>query len=119
MADGKALGHNGIPIEFFRVCWHIVGEEFFAMIAMALDKGEINPRITKGLVILIPKEGDLLDLNYWRPITLLTAIYEDIAKVMQLRLQPALMEVISYEQSTFLPLQFILDNILLVQETLY
>lgn len=27
MADAKALGHNDIPIEYFKACWHIVGEE--------------------------------------------------------------------------------------------
>lgn len=38
---------------------------------------------------------------------------------MQFRLQPLLMEVISLEQSTFLPLWYILDNIMLVQESLH
>lgn len=29
MANGKAQGHDGILIEFLKVCWHLVGEEFF------------------------------------------------------------------------------------------
>lgn len=70
--------------------------------------------MTKCLISFIPKEGDLKDLNYWRPITLLTVMYKIFAKPMQLR--PLLMEVISLEQSAFLPLRYILDNIVLVQE---
>ena len=42
--------------------------------------------------------------------------YKIYAKAFQLRLQPVLMEVISLDQSTFLPLRFTLDNILLTQE---
>ena len=46
-------------------------------------------------------------------------MYKIFAKVMQLKLQPPLMEVINLEQTIFLPLQFMLDNIILVQETLH
>jgi hypothetical protein len=49
---------------------------------------------------------------------LLNISYKIYAKALQLRLQPVLMEVINCEQSAFLPLRFILDNILLTQETM-
>lgn len=104
MANGKAPGHDGIPIYFFKECWHIVREGFFEMIIHALDKGEFHQSITKGLVSLIPNERDLKDLNYWRPITLQTIMYKIFAKVMRLILQTPLMEVISSKQTTFLPL---------------
>lgn len=63
MANGKAPGHDGIPIEIFKACWHIVGEDFFDMVTKALDVGEFHPIMTKGLVSLIPKGGDLKDLS--------------------------------------------------------
>lgn len=75
MTDGKAPGHEGIPAEFFFKCWKFIGDEFTDMIIQALDRGEFHQGITKGVITLIPKEGDLLDLNYWRPITLLTVMY--------------------------------------------
>lgn len=58
-------------------------------------------------------------MNYWRPITLLIVSYKIFAKALQLRLQPILRDVISPKQTTFLPLRFILDNIVLTQETLH
>lgn len=64
MANGKAPKHDGIPIEFFKKCWHIVGEEFFDMITKALDRREFHPGMIKGLISFIPKEGDLKDLNH-------------------------------------------------------
>lgn len=44
--------------------------------------------------------------------------YKIYAKALQLRLQPVLMETISFDQSVFLPLRFILDNLVLTQETM-
>ena len=37
---------------------------------------------TKGLIVLIPNEGDPQDLNYWCPITLLVSIYKIYAKTL-------------------------------------
>lgn len=88
------------------------------MLSQAMDNGEFHQDMTKGSISHIPKEGDLKDLDFWRPITLLTVLYKIFAKTMQLSLQPLLMEIISLEQSAFLPLRYILDNIVLVQETL-
>jgi hypothetical protein len=44
--------------------------------------------------------------------------YKRFAKVLQLRLQPVVMELVSPDQSAFLPLLFILDNLLLTMETM-
>lgn len=44
--------------------------------------------------------------------------YKVYAKALQLRLQPVLMELISFDQSAFLLMRFILDNLLLTQETM-
>lgn len=95
MVDGRALGHDGIPIDFFKKCWSFIEEEFSAMIIQALECGEFHRGMTKGVISLIPKDGNSLDLDHWRPITLLTVMYKIFAKPMQLRLQPKLMEVIS------------------------
>jgi hypothetical protein len=67
---------------------------------------------------LLAKGGPRNTLNSWRPITLLNMSYKVFAKTLQLRLQPILMEVISPDQSAFLPLRFILDNIFLTHETI-
>ena len=119
MAKGKALGHNGIPIEFFQKMWTTIGNEFHHMVIKGTKEEILHEGVIKGFISLIPKEGDSKDLNYWRSITLLTNNYKFFAKALQLRLQPILRDVISPEQTTFLPLRFILDNIVLTQETLH
>ena len=89
------------------------------MLLRSIERGVLHEGVTKRIICLIPKEGDSKDLNYWRPITLLTLIYKIFAKTLQRRLQPMLRDVISQEQIIFLPLRFILDNIVLTQKTLH
>lgn len=119
MAKGKTLGHDGIPIEFFQKCWPTIRADFLQMLYKGMESWTLHEGVAKGLISLIPKEGDSKDLNCWRLIILLTASYMVSAKTLQLRLQPIFRDVISLEQMAFLPLRFILDNIVLTQETLH
>jgi hypothetical protein len=89
------------------------------MVKKNIEEKKLYEGVTKGLICLIPKEGNAKDFNYWRPITLLTVSYKIFAKALQIRLQPMLRDVISPEQTAFLPLRFILDNIVLTQETIH
>jgi hypothetical protein len=56
--------------------------------------------------------------NNWSLITLLNVSHKIFAKALQMRLQPVLMELVSPDQSAFLPMRYILDNIFLTQETI-
>ena len=86
MAKGKALDHDGISIEFFQRLWSIVGQDFLQMVLRSIKRGELHEEVTKGIICLIPKEGDSKDLNHWRLITLLPVIYKIFAKTLQLKL---------------------------------
>ena len=119
MAKRKAPGHDGIPTEYFQKLWSTIGKDLHLMILNGMREGKLHEGVTKGLISLISKEGDSKDLNYWRPITLLPVTYKIFAKLLQTRLQPMLRDVISLDQTAFLPLRFILDNIVLTQETLH
>jgi hypothetical protein len=84
-----------------------------------LHDGTLLVSIVQGLITLLHKGGDRLPLNNYRPITLLNTTYKIFAKLLQRHLQPILMELISFDQSAFFPLRYILDNIVLTQETLH
>jgi hypothetical protein len=74
--------------------------------------------MTRGLIALIHKVGDREYLSNWRPITLLNSSYKIFAKALQIRLQVLLPDIIHADQSAFLPLRFILDNVLVQHETI-
>ena len=119
MAKGKASGHNGIPTEFFQLFWSIIGLDFHLMLRKGFDEEIPHNEITEGPISLIPKEGDLKDLNYWRPIILLTASYKVLVKILQLQLHLILRDVISLKQTTILLFLFIFDKIVLTLEILH
>ena len=89
------------------------------MIFRGIGKDILYEGMTMGIISLIPNEDDSKDLNFWRPITLLTTAYKIFAKALQFRLQPVLKHIINPEQTAFLSLRFILNKIVLTQETLH
>lgn len=66
--------------------------------------------------MLVHKGGGRNSLNNWRPITLLNVAYKIFAKALQTHLQRVLMEIISMDQSAFLPMRYILNDMFLTHE---
>jgi hypothetical protein len=116
MAAQKAPGPDGVTIEFCKALWPTITEDYHAMLLHSYAKGALPTSVTEGLISLLHKGGGRTTLNNWRPITLLNVTYKIFAKALQIRLQPILMEFISPDQSSFLPMRFILDNIFLTGE---
>ena len=105
-------------MNFFTLYWNQVGANFHYMIQTSMNIGRFPRGVTKGLITLIPKSGDLKQLNNLRPITLLNVGYKIYAKSLQMRLQDPLSEIISPDQGAYLKKRFILENILLTHKTL-
>ena len=118
LAKEKAPGPDGFSVNFFTLFWPLIGPDFHLMIQDSLRTGRFPHGVTRGLITLIPKSGNLKFLNNWRPITLLNVGYKIYAKALQMRVQDPLSEIISPDQSAYLRNRFILDNILLTHETL-
>lgn len=117
MAKGKSLTPDGIILEFYIEYWSLIGKEYWEMIKSSILSKQLLNVITKGMIALLHKGGTRTAVRNWRPITLLNISYKIYAKALQLRLQPILMDIINPEQSAFLSLRFILDNLLLTYET--
>jgi hypothetical protein len=118
MAVGKAPGLDGVTTEFYKKLWELIKSDYLVMIQEAVCSNGMAPEINKGLISLLHKGRERSKLTNWRPITLLNVSYKLYAKALKLRLKPILIEIISLDQSAFLSLRFILDNILLTHETM-
>ena len=109
---GKSLGPDGVAIQFFTKFWDLIGEDFIAMFQQTFQHGYLPGQLNHGLITLLSKGRDGEILDNWCPITLLNVSYKVLAKALQRRLHPLLPNVISEDQLAFLPLIYILDNIL-------
>jgi hypothetical protein len=118
MARGKAPGPDGHAIDFYVKMWPTFGADFTEMVHQSIARGRLPQGMNDGLIALLHKGGVTNDINNYMPITLLNVSYKIVAKTLQHRLQPFLPDLISEDQTAFLPLQYILDNVLVQSKTI-
>jgi hypothetical protein len=85
MSKGKALGLDGIVIEFYvkNIC-PIIGEDYDNMIKNFIQVRRLFNGVTKGLITLICKFKNKEDMGNWCPISFLNLTYKIFAKMLQL-----------------------------------
>ncbi|KAL3689674.1 hypothetical protein R1sor_015983 [Riccia sorocarpa] len=119
LGRNKCPGPDGIPLEFFLQLWDTVAPLLLKATTQGLEQGRVLRFFNKGLITLLPKEGDVILLQNKRPITLLNSVYKIWAKCLQLRLTPVLQRMISWEQSAFLPGRHLHSTIFLCNEAVF
>lgn len=112
MHPTKAPGPDGLPTLFFQKYWKTVGSDVTDAVLNVLNGGKIDKRWNPTQIILIPKVKDPKYITDYRPIALWNMIYKLNSKVVVNRLKEILPEVISKEQSAFLPERLITDNVI-------
>lgn len=118
MSPSKCLGPDGFIVEFYKKYWPLIGLEFTSMIHQSVLRGSLPNGMNRGTIALLHKGGARDELGNWRSISLLNVAYEILAKALQRRLQPFLADVLSTNQSAFIPTRYTLDNIVLLHESI-
>ena len=71
MAKGKALGPDGLSVEFYTQCWPIVKHDFVNLLNQMYSTQSIDNRTKSGFITLIHKKGPKTEICNYRPISLL------------------------------------------------
>ena len=119
MPNNKSPGQDGIPIEFYKIYWHLLGDDLLDVFKAGLEDKCLSYTQYLAVIILLYKKGDRADIRNWRPISLLNLDYKILSKVFAERLKLVLHEIISNEQKGCIPGRFIGDNIRHIDDLLF
>lgn len=96
-----------------------MGKEIFQCCKQWLSDLAFPLSLNDTTIVLIPKKDNADSMKDLRPIALCNVLYKVIAKVLSNRLQVILPDIISENQSAFVPNRNITDNVLVAFEMLH
>ncbi|GJU23286.1 hypothetical protein Tco_1156628 [Tanacetum coccineum] len=119
IGDDRAPSPDGFSSAFFKKGWDIVGVDICHAIRDFFVNGRLLKEINHTFIALIPKVTTPLKVNDFWPISCCNVIYKCISKILTNRIIDGIKEVVSDNQSAFVPGRRISDNILITQELMH
>ena len=101
MKSGKAPGIDSIHAEMLKVDIETSTKILTNLFTAIWTKDTISADWTKGLIVKLPKKGDLQNANNWRGITLLSAPRNVFCRVLLLSIEAAIDSKLRQEQVGF------------------
>ena len=115
----KAPGPDGFPARFYQRNWELMRDDVIHAMKRFFDTGIMPEGVNDTSIVLIPKIDNPVELKDFRPIRLCNVLYKVVSKCLVNRLRPILGDVISENQSAFIPWRLITDNALLAFECMH
>ncbi|KAK3525572.1 hypothetical protein QTP70_000458 [Hemibagrus guttatus] len=90
MENGRASGIDGLPAEFYKAFWAVIGQDVLDVLRDSIQRGELPLSCRRAVLTLLPKKGDLTHLKNWLPISLLCTECKLLSKALASRLTKAI-----------------------------
>ncbi|KAK3506666.1 hypothetical protein QTP70_013172 [Hemibagrus guttatus] len=118
MENGRASGIDGLPAEFYKAFWAVIGQDVLDVLRDSIQRGELPLSCRRAVLTLLPKKGDLTHLKNWRPVSLLCTDYKLLSKALASRLTKVMERLIHQDQTYCVPDRSIFDNVYLIRDIL-
>lgn len=70
MSPGKSPGLDGLPSDFFKRFWSVLGPDLLDVFKDCFNNGTLPASCRCAVISLLPKKGDLTLIKNWRPVAL-------------------------------------------------
>jgi len=101
LQNGKAAGLDNINFELLKVDPEITVEMLYPLLEKIWKEEKIPEDWEEGLIMKIPKKGDLSDCNNWRGVTLLSIPSKILNRIILNRIQNTVEHHLRKEQAGF------------------
>ena len=116
MPRNKTPGLDGLPAEFYLSFWDLLGNDLVDVLNSCYDTRSLSKTQRAGIITLLYKKDDKLDVKNWRPITLMCVDYKILSKSLANRVLLVIRHLVSSDQSCSVPGRFIGENIRLMHD---
>ncbi|KAK3570108.1 hypothetical protein QTP86_011293, partial [Hemibagrus guttatus] len=111
MENGRASGIDGLPAEFYKAFWAVIGQDMLDVLRDSIRRGELPLSCRRAVLTLLPKKGDLTHLKNCTDCKLLSkALASRLTKVME--------QLIHQDQTYCVPDRSIFDKVYLIRDIL-
>ena len=114
MPNNKSPGLDGIPVEFYKKYWKLIGKDVHKIIIEALDTGELTTSQRRTAVVLLYKKGERKDIKNWRPLRKINTDRKIGSKILTERMKKILHKIIHEDQTGGIKGRYIGENIRLL-----
>ena len=101
LKNGKAAGVDNIPAEALKEGGDVIVESLHQLLNLVWTEEEIPNDWKKGLLVKLPKSGDLSKCDKWRGITLLSIPSKVFTRVLLDRMKNAIDKELRDKQARF------------------
>ncbi|KAK3567956.1 hypothetical protein QTP86_027412 [Hemibagrus guttatus] len=116
--NGRASGIDGLPAEFYKAFWAVIGQDVLDVLRDSIQRGELLVSCRRAVLTLLPKKEDLTHLKNWRPVSLLCTDYKLLSKALASRLTKVMEWLIHQDHTYCVPDRSIFDNMYLNHDIL-
>ena len=116
LPSDKALGPDGFTGRFYKTCWPVIKSVVLAALnSLFLAYGQGFSSLNDALISLLPKKDEAVDVQDFRPISLIHSFGKLFSKILASRLSPLLDGLVEANQSAFVKGRSLHDNFCYVQ----
>jgi hypothetical protein len=119
MEHNKAPDPDGFPTEFYQVFWEVIKGDLIALFN-DFNQGQSSIySLNFGVITLLPKKGNAMKLQEYRPICLLNASFKIFTKVATNRISNIAEKVTKPTQTAFMTGRNIMEGVIILHDTIH